>query len=377
MNNLFNSKLKLLIIFSFLFLVGNSSPVIAQVNFRGFQVDYKTATEPYVASLKNEWNINIARVQIGDNAIMDFVDRDGYSRMMEVELQLLDNALALYAKYGISVIINLYSPPGGFQTRESPSHYRMFSSLQLQNDFISVWEALAARYKDNPAVYGFDLVNEPARRLELLCATCRDWPELASETFARIRQISPDKPILIKSLYGDPGELIKLPLIDDINVIYTYHAYPFNSYQSAGIGNSDVNQKRPKRRAIEAALARPLNRFGKKVKRAFRRKLVPYSKPALSVGEFAVSSCSTQKPERFLSDIIKIFEKNNNKKRRRRSASQRRRFKPFIQHIMWTNHALGDSKVWDPRFVCTVDGKFAQSAETARGNVLKKFLKRN
>lgn len=348
----------------------------SQVSFRGFQVDYKFITEQEVASLANDWKVNIIRIQLGNDRLMDSVEGIEYLTMMANELVLLDNALALFSKYNLQVVINLYSPPGGFQSRTAPSHYRMFSRVDLQDAFFVIWDIIARKYANNPIIYGFDLVNEPARRPELLCAGCRDWPQLALETFNLVRAIVPNKKIFVKSLYGDPSELINLPLISDENIIYTYHAYPFFDYQHAGIAGISVDVKRPRRSQIEAALARPLNRFGQKIRKAFRKKLVPYSEPPLSVGEFAVSSCSSQRPERFLKDIIRLFEKNNSRRRKRRSR-YKRRFKPFIKHFNWTNHAFGDAQVWDPRLVCSVDGNFVATNSNARGEVLKKFFGRN
>ncbi|KAG7101674.1 Beta-xylosidase like protein [Verticillium longisporum] len=77
-----------------------------------------------------------------------------------------DRAIKLCAKYGIYTILDLHSAQGGQnQDRhcDSPTGYAAFwDHKHFQDRVINLWKVIAARYKSNPWVAGFNPLNEPA-----------------------------------------------------------------------------------------------------------------------------------------------------------------------------------------------------------------------
>jgi hypothetical protein len=349
--------------------------------------------------LKNNWNINVIRVPIGDDLKMDGLEGADYDALMDNLFTTLDARLPLLAERGIKLIFCLYSPPGGFLTREAPSHYAIFSRADLQAQFIRTWQAIATRYGSNPTVAAFDLANEPALRKSLLGAGVKDWSSLAVDTVAAIRAIAPTKPIIIRSLYGDPTKLGRLQIIDDANIQYSYNSYLYNNYQHSGVYTPALSAARPSDAAILKKSRSILAPFFLKVYNAAQDKKVVNKlyPPKVVVGEAAVSACASE-PGSFLNGLLTALETDESvrgatlrdraltKWRRARRKGRRlpkpvfnaNDFKLDVQHVGYAVHAYAEFYAWDPRYSCNAEGKFYLSpTETEQTIVLKGFFSRN
>lgn len=144
-----------------------------------------------------------------------------YDKWLESALAHLDKMLPICTKIGLRVHIDLHTPPGG---RREDLNCRLFEDVKYQDHFVAVWEKLARRYKDNPAVSGFDLLNEPAEGF--VFAGCAHWPELALRVARKIRAIDPARTLIYEPAPWASTEAFKdlkpLPLE---NVIYSVHFY--------------------------------------------------------------------------------------------------------------------------------------------------------
>ena len=363
---------------------------------RGFQIPLTGISGPVLDDLIANWRINVVRVQVGDNANMDGLTGAAYDAMMESQFQLLDSVLPLFAARGLKMVFIMYSPPGGFETRETPSHYKMFSDATLGDAFIAKWQQIMARYGSNPAIAGFDLVNEPAMRKSLLGAGAKNWNALLLSTIAAIRATHPTVPLFVKPLYGDPSQLTNLPAINDAHVVYTYNGYFFNSYQQSGAYNPPFSVAPPTTKAIDDKVRGSLARFYLKIYSRVEAKTLPATAfpPRLSVGEATISACAIGSAS-FLSGLLTSLETDESatsvKRRERvlRAWKRARRyfsrlpkpsflaadFKNDVAHDSYVVHAFNEARIWDPRYVCDTSGKITySSAETDRGSVLKSFF---
>ncbi|MFT4029720.1 MAG: cellulase family glycosylhydrolase [Protaetiibacter sp.] len=85
--------------------------------------------------------------------------------MLDGGLELIDRAIAWCRDRGLSVLLDLHGAPGG-QTGtnidDSP-HGRpeLFIQARYRAQAVELWTELARRYRDEPAVMGYDLLNEP------------------------------------------------------------------------------------------------------------------------------------------------------------------------------------------------------------------------
>jgi len=78
---------------------------------------------------------------------------------------LLDRAINLCAQHGLYTILDLHGLPGWQNQHwhsDNPTHWSSFwNHIEFQDRVVGLWEALAERYRDNPLVAGYNLINEP------------------------------------------------------------------------------------------------------------------------------------------------------------------------------------------------------------------------
>jgi endoglucanase len=119
-------------------------------------------TEPdaeYIHSL----GLNLVRIPINYHLFED--DMNPWV-IKEEAFQHLDRVIELCAKHQIYTIIDLHALPG-FQNQhwhsDNPTHRALFwKHKDFQDRALHLWEVIAERYKDQPWVAGYDLINEPA-----------------------------------------------------------------------------------------------------------------------------------------------------------------------------------------------------------------------
>lgn len=105
--------------------------------------------------------------------------------------------------YGIYVILDVHGAPGG-QTGQNiddseDDQPRLFMEDRYQQELIELWAMLANRYKDEPAVAAYDLMNEPlpnwfSQYNDLLMP-------LYQTLIATIREIDPKHVIILEGLH--------------------------------------------------------------------------------------------------------------------------------------------------------------------------------
>ncbi|NTV29563.1 MAG: glycoside hydrolase family 5 protein [Candidatus Omnitrophica bacterium] len=77
----------------------------------------------------------------------------------------LDRVMAWAGRRGIRVILDMHAAPGAqnhdWHSDAEGGRMRFWSGKANQRRAIALWEFLADRYKDEPAVAGYDILNEP------------------------------------------------------------------------------------------------------------------------------------------------------------------------------------------------------------------------
>jgi hypothetical protein len=120
---------------------------------------FTEADARYVASL----GLNLIRIPINYRLFED----DMNPRVIKPEgFKHLDRVIKLCAAQGIYTIIDLHALPG-YQNQhwhsDNPTHQALlWKHKDFQDRTVVLWEAIASRYRDEPWVAGYDLINEPA-----------------------------------------------------------------------------------------------------------------------------------------------------------------------------------------------------------------------
>ena len=140
------------------------------------------------------------------------------------DIGYLDRCIEWCARNGVYVIIDLQGAPGG-QCNESanvgePSGGDLWQKQSYKDRTVEWWKMIAERYKDNPTVAAYDLLNEgfSVPRYE-------DLVGLYDRLYKEIRKIDSRHMLVMEDIWG----FHHLPRPENMswqNVVYSFHYYP-------------------------------------------------------------------------------------------------------------------------------------------------------
>jgi len=183
-----------------------------------------------------EWKANVIRWQITRNWGRVGTERDlpEYDRWFAAELDDLDKVLDAAKRYGLKVVVDMHSPPGG---RYENKDLAIFHEPLYQDHYVALWEEIARRYKGAPAVWGYDLVNEPVQN-DPSPPGVADYLGAQVRAARAIRVIDAEVPIIIEASQWDSAEGFReLEPVDVPNVIYQAHMYVPGEFTHQGVYN--------------------------------------------------------------------------------------------------------------------------------------------
>ncbi len=323
---------------------------------RGVMSPQQFRTQDFVDLEK--WNVNVVRWQMTRhwgkaNTDLDIAE---YDTWIDAELTDLHKAADAAYKHGIKLVIDLHSPPGG---RLHDSTVRMFVEKKYQDHFIKVWQKIATQFKDHPAIWCYDLINEPVQNQQPP-AGVENWLGAQILAAKAIRKIDPKTAICIEvDGWTAPQQFKWLSPIDIPNLIYQVHMYWPGQFTHQGVHNMwGVEGGDPR-------IEYPGTYRGMKLdKAALRRELQPVRDFQLQcnvhifVGEFSAIRWAPGAAQ-YLADCIDIFEEYG---------------------WDWTYHAFREWDGWSVEHNnLPADRKHHVKAaqETDRAKVLKKWFEKN
>jgi len=185
--------------------------------------------------LGQEWKANVIRWQMTRRWGQAGTDRDlaEYDKWLSAELDDVDKVLEAAKRYGIKVVVDMHSPPGGrYESRD----VAIFHEKRYQDHWIALWEQIARRYKGNPVVWGYDLVNEPVQNLPPTEEGVGDYFDGQVRCATAIRAIDPDMPIFMESAEWDsPAAYREMQPVNLPHIIYQVHMYVPGEFTHQGV----------------------------------------------------------------------------------------------------------------------------------------------
>lgn len=175
------------------------------------------------------WGFNSIRIPMHYNLFTLPIEEEpiaGENTWIETGFELIDNVLEWAAPYSMYVILDMHATPGG-QGRGSeindydPNKPSLWESQENRDKLVALWTRIADRYKNNPWIGGYDLINETHWDLG-------DQNTLLRETYEDITQgirgVGDSHILYIEgnSYANDHRGL--LPPWDD-NLVYSFHKY--------------------------------------------------------------------------------------------------------------------------------------------------------
>ncbi|NQE64206.1 cellulase family glycosylhydrolase [Caulobacter sp. RHG1] len=185
------------------------------------------------------WGFNSVRLPIHYDLLTLPVDQEptpGADTWKEDGFKRIDDLLAWSKANGVYLILDLHAAPNGQGndlaiSDRDPAKPSLWDSPEARRKTIALWRKLAARYKDEPMVGAYDLINEPNWDFDGSGAKngCKDEKQDAlwafyREATAAIREIDPRRLIVIEgNCWGNNYKGMGKPW--DANMALSFHKY--------------------------------------------------------------------------------------------------------------------------------------------------------
>lgn len=141
--------------------------------------------------------------------------------------ELLDEILTSCRRENIWAVLDMHCAPGG-QTGanidDSWNYPWLYDSEKDQQLLCQVWRNIAERYRDNPTVLGYDLLNEPIPHYPRLKQYNDKLEPLYRRVTAAIREVDRNHAIILEAAQWDSNFHVFGPPFDP-NLIYEFHKY--------------------------------------------------------------------------------------------------------------------------------------------------------
>ena len=203
---------------------------------RGCMLPGRATTEDDIETL-HRWGATMARFQMSRRS--DNADLDEYAAWVDSRLDNLEDVLRWAAARGMKICVDLHAAPGGC---DASGGQALFRDERCARAFVDTWRRIAARFRGHPAIYGYDLMNEPLQNGR---AKFDYWTiqRLAAEA---VREIDPVTPIIVEANHWALPDAFSYlsPLAMD-NVIYQVHFYDPHDFTHQGVGGRPIGPKWP------------------------------------------------------------------------------------------------------------------------------------
>ena len=130
----------------------------------------------------------------------------------------IDRFLEWAGKYRLNVILNLHHAFGCYC--DCGMDKPLLDTPEYCERFVKLWVRFEERYHSRGGEILFELMNE------VTSSDSSKWISLYKETVAAIRALNPTRLIMVGSAaWNSVGKLCELEVLDDPNVVYTFHFY--------------------------------------------------------------------------------------------------------------------------------------------------------
>lgn len=177
-------------------------------------------TEQDFANIRS-LGLNVIRLPMGWT---DLITEDG--RPLEPGFKRIDWFVARAAAHGLYTILDLHGAPGSQNGRDHSGEVRWAKTFHEEKWLdlsCRLWKILATRYRDNPWVAAYDLVNEPEGQRGGL-SSAENVEKGLDALYRAVRSVDSRHLIMIGACW-DPCHLPPPSKYGWTNVAYEYHFY--------------------------------------------------------------------------------------------------------------------------------------------------------
>jgi aryl-phospho-beta-D-glucosidase BglC (GH1 family) len=331
---------------------------------RGFNTEGPRAALTTEKTFENlsRWKVNLLRLnfrQARQSELQAGLGKNltpvpDYMKPYQLHLTRLEKTLALCEKHHIYMIIAASGIGGRDKKNVAEATSSGVNAVSYERNLLAFWQYIATKYKDNPMVIGYDLLNEPHTKDEIKHWQARTIPRLVRA----IRAIDRETTLVIEpGPWGLPVGYNTFKPVDDPKVVYSFHFYAPHNYTHQRVGKAQ--------RDGSGIYPGPLQMFNTSPEKMWdRTALEENMKPAIEfarkhnvrmfVGEFSVIRWARSGAAQWVEDAVSLFEKHG---------------------WDWAYHSYTGWNGWNP--TVAADAKQSNEpdggADTERLKVLKKY----
>ena len=245
-----------------------------------------------------DWGATLLRYQMTHCPPAALTNMPAWRAWLRGRLDHLDRVvLPMAEKYGLKVIIDIHNAPGGRDGHD----WRLFDDDEYFAALVSAWRGIAAHYRGDRRIYGYDFANEPFQTRPHK----RDYWQVQDACARAVREIDPGAVVIVESNHmAAPYAFAYLSPLAMDDAVYSVHMYDPGTFTHQGVGPGDpLGQTYPGVMADGETLD----------KEWLRRQLAPVREFQLRhharilVGEFS-AICWAPGAENYLRDCIDLFE---------------------------------------------------------------------
>ncbi|MGE0423945.1 MAG: glycoside hydrolase family 5 protein [Reyranellaceae bacterium] len=190
----------------------------AQRFWRTYRETY--ITEDDLAFIKSV-GFNLVRIPLHYRHFVrgDRFEGEGYA--------LLDRAIGWARAHGLYVVLDIHAAPGGqtgINHDDGPGYPLMFYVQAHRRLTIALWRHIAERYRDEPAILGYDLLNEPIAPYHDVAWLNPKLEPFYREVTAAIRSVDPQRIIFLAGgQWSSTFDMFGPPWTG--NLAFTFHSF--------------------------------------------------------------------------------------------------------------------------------------------------------
>ncbi len=154
----------------------------------------------------------------------------------EIDFHELDEAIAMCRKYGLYIIIDMHGLPG---YQNDYDHCGKSKSMQLFDDTPQgeryrevsrdLWVTIAKRYKNEPTVAMYDLMNEPlGTNISTEKNAKQIFWDFSDELYDAVREVDPNHIISMEAIWS-PDAIASPDVYGWENIVYQVHQYDISN----------------------------------------------------------------------------------------------------------------------------------------------------
>ncbi len=177
-----------------------------------------------------EWGFDHIRLPFHYKVLYD-PDRSAFR---EEGFDLFDRFIGWCKANGLYVILDMHAAPGGQNggnISDSDGTARLWLEQENQTLTIEIWNEIARRYKNEPWIIGYDLINEPVLPSGV---TGTDFRRFMLRLSSSVRNIDPNHTLYIEGNWYATDFSALTPAFDN-NMVWAFHKY-WNSTDAGTIG---------------------------------------------------------------------------------------------------------------------------------------------